>query len=371
MKPVLFAKFALFHFCIFLISNFAKVCFIHEKISWIKIWKRAKMISKKENTKRAVWVISVIIAINGLMVYSAVSPKKNSIAAILSNSKAQANYADTQRYFAGLRRSTYGYDEKNNDHIWWINRAKQFAASLSKETNKSIRFEPAIIEIVSGYNEKNGGSVIGFTKPENYAGNTAAMTFDTTDGINHEKALLLYDSAGISAIIQFEPGSSDLLSNIDMAFMAFGSHKCIIGFGVDAEWYFTKQSKDSTGLPIRDSDAEKWMKKITEYNPKWTLFLKHWEPEHMPKTFRHPNLWFLTDSQIFPSMDSCMDDFKYWGSSYGNSVTGYQYGYPSDAKWWKKLPKPQIAIAQRILQDIPSSRYFFWVDFSAKDINFE
>jgi hypothetical protein len=197
------------------------------------------------------------------------------------------------------------------------------------------------------------------------------MAFVSDRGINHEKALSTYDEHGVKAIIQFESGNTDLIANIELARQAFGHHKCIIGYGVDAEWYYTKESRDKTGLPVKDEDAKKWVEKVISLNPEYTLFLKHWDPSHMPHEYRHPNLWFLSDSQIFPDVDSLMDDFSYWADSHKEQTVGYQYGYPRDKKWWKDMERPTLEIAQRIIKDIPKSKFFFWVDFTADEVNFK
>ena len=271
--------------------------------------------------------------------------------------------------YAGLRRSSYGLSKRNSADAWWAIRTKEFAADIAANIKGTDYVQPVIIQIVSGY-AGDGGTVIEFEKPKGFDGSTSGMTFVFDRGINHEKALSTYDEHGVKAIIQFEPGNSDILANIELAHQAFGHHTCIIGYGVDAEWYFTKESKDKTGLPIEDEDVEKWINKVLSLNAEYTLFLKHWNPRHMPLQYRHPNLWFLSDSQIFPDLDSLIDDFTYWATCMKEQVVGYQYGYPKDRKWWKNLEKPTLEIARRIIKDIPMAKYFFWVDFTADEVDF-
>lgn len=270
--------------------------------------------------------------------------------------------------YAGLRRSSYGLSKRNNADAWWAIRAKEFSANIAANIEGVDYVQPCIIQIVSGY-RGDGGTVMEFDKPESYTGSTKGMVFSQR-GIDHEKALTIYDEQGVKAIIQFEPGNSDVHANIEIAHQAFGRHKCIIGYGVDLEWYYTKESKDTTGIPLEDEDAEAWMNKVLSRNPEYTLFLKHWDPTHLPLEYRHPNLWYLSDSQIFPDIDSLMDDFSYWANTMKEQVVGYQYGYPSDRKWWKNMGKPTVGIAQRIVKDIPLTRYLFWVDFTADEVDF-
>ena len=114
----------------------------------------------------------------------------------------------------------------------------------------------------------------------------------------------------------------------------FGRHSCVIGLGMDAEWYNTRESPRKEGRPITDAEAKKWLEATLALNRKYTLFLKHFAIEHMPPTYRHPQLWFLDDSQQFRSADGMMTDFKDWGGHFKDSTTGYQFGYEDDQRWW-------------------------------------
>jgi len=314
-----------------------------------------------------------IKSLDGTVVYSAKKEVKKPVEKeeVMRKPKVSINkpVSGEPSLYVGLRRSSYGLSKRNSTDTWWAVRAKEFAASIQEKVKGDGYVQPAIIQIVTGYSG-DGGTVIEFEKPKEFKGSTRGMTFVLDRGINHEKALSTYDEHGVSAIIQFESGNSDVLANLDAAHKAFGHHPCIIGYGIDAEWYYTKESKDKTGTPIEDEEAEKWMKKVLEFNPKYTLFLKHWDPRHMPLEYRHPNLWYLSDSQIFPDLDSCMDDFSYWADCMKEQVVGYQYGYPKDRIWWKDMEKPTVEIGLRILQDIALTRFLFWVDFTADEVDY-
>lgn len=272
--------------------------------------------------------------------------------------------------YAGLRRSVYGLPSKNSDDGWWVKSAWDFAYKI-KETVPSAEFvEPCIIQIISGYN-RDGTTTMGFAKPEGMEITSTSISFNDDNEINHERALSLYDRKGVKAILQFESGNSDVLECLEIAHKKFGHHQSVIGYGIDAEWFFTKESPDQTGIPITDEDTKKWLDRILSYNPSYSLFMKHWEPEHMPPTFRHRNLWFLSDSQIFKSLDEFMDDFTHWDSSFDNSVSGYQYGYPKDRIWWKDISNPPAEIGKRIVNDLPNPKFLFWVDFTANEVDFK
>lgn len=269
--------------------------------------------------------------------------------------------------YAGLRRSVYGLPSKNEDDEWWVKNAWDFAYKVQDE--KQV-VEPCIIQIISGYNS-DGSTTMGFPKPKDLTVKSSSITFNENNNINHERALSLYDRKGVKAILQFESGNSDVIECLEIAHKAFGHHPSVIGYGIDAEWYFTKESSDQTGIPISDNNAAKWLDKVLSFNPSYSLFLKHWEPEHMPPKFRHRNLWFLSDSQIFKSIGEFMNDFTNWDQSYNHSTTGYQYGYPKDKIWWEDISNPPVEIGQRILNDLPNCKFLFWVDFTADHVDFK
>ena len=262
----------------------------------------------------------------------------------------------------GIRRSSYGYAAKNKDDAWWIARAQAYAAQFPGA-------QPAIIEILSNFDD-SGDANIEFPAPPAYHGAKDHMRFENS-GLDHERALAAYDQAGVKAILEFEPGAADVPACFDLAQAAFGKHPSVIGYGIDGEWYKADKGKNKAGVPIGDADAQAWTQKVLAFNKDYTLFLKHWEPAHMPPKYRHASLWFLNDSQEFASVAEWMADMKAWGDAFPGSGTGYQFGYPADSKWWGALANPPREMAARLQKDIASTRYIFWVDFSAGKVAFE
>jgi len=239
---------------------------------------------------------------------------------------------------------------KNADHLWWAEKAKEF----SEDIRGKEAFLPAITEIVSVYLD-DGTCRMGFKKPDKFCGDTRNISFAPRNPLDHEEALTVYDQKDVKAILQVEPGNADVLTCLDLANAAFGHHPCVIGYGIDAEWYFTKESKDKTGLPLRDKDVQRWAERVISFKPSYTLFLKHWDPSHMPPTFRHPNVWFFSDSQDFKSLDQMMRDFRNWGKRYKDGIVGFQFGYPKDRRWWRTMGQPTRDISQTILKNIPNA----------------
>lgn len=311
----------------------------------------------------------IIKSLDGTIVYNARTgaQKKQKFVRIIEKLPLPAK-PDTGEplLYAGIRRSPYGLSTKNGVDGWWVDRAKKYAETISRV--HGVWAQPLVIEIVSGFND-DGSTEVWFNLPRSYRGTTEYMHFNTEEGIDHERALSRYDRAGVKAVIQFEPGYADVVKLIEMAHCAFGKHPCIAGYGIDAEWYRTSSSAKA-GEPISNEEAKLWMEKLVSINPKYTLFLKHWEPEHMPKDFRHPNLWFLSDSQDYQTMQGLMDNFAFWDSSFTGQTVGYQIGYESDRRWWKELDDPVVDFSKAVFKTIPRTKYIFWVDFTADEVEF-
>ena len=154
------------------------------------------------------------------------------------------------RLHVGLRRSSYGLSGKSSNHAWWAEQAKRFAAHFPGSV-------PTIIEIVSTY-QNNGGTQFEFKRPTDYAGSMTHMRF-ASEGVDHENALAEYDRQGVEAVLQVEPGDADMAECLRIMHRQFGKHRCVVGLGLDAEWYFTKQSPKKEGRPITDAEAKTWL----------------------------------------------------------------------------------------------------------------
>jgi hypothetical protein len=264
--------------------------------------------------------------------------------------------------FVGLRRSSYGLRKFNTNDIWWAERAKQFASHFHGA-------QPLILHILSNYQD-DGTTQIEFKKPDAYQGPTTNMSFLPRGKLNHERALTTYDEQGVKAILQFEPGDADVGDCFALAHEALGRHPCVVGFAIDGEWFKTKQSPDQAGLPITDAEAQRWMNQVLSFNTNYVLVLKHFEKAKLPATYRHPQLWFLTDSQEFNSQEEWMKDMRDWASAFNGSPIGSQYGYPKDQKWWQTNASPAVDLGRALLRSLPEYQMILWVDFTANKVQF-
>jgi len=191
------------------------------------------------------------------------------------------------------------------------------------------------------------------------------VVFDSTD--KHEQYLDYFDSAGVKVFLQVEPASADVIELMDLVLDRYKHHLCVIGFGVDVEWY-REIEKQGWGMPVKDEMAEQWEEHLKKYNKQYRLFLKHWDRNWMPLNYRG-DILFISDSQILDDFRAMHKEFvDYWADYFCPNMVGYQIGYDSDRRWWSKLEVPPQDIGIAIARDIEQKCCMFWVDFTLKDI---
>lgn len=247
--------------------------------------------------------------------------------------------------YAGLRASKYGFGKP--DKAWLGNAIKSMASRWNAT--------PTIVWIASTY--------------------TAA---------ENEEYLAYFDQNGITALLQVEPFDKSVTSLIDEYLGKYKTHKSVIGFGVDIEWYTT--TNGDIGKKVSDADARQWRAKIKSHNPDYILMLKHFFPAWCPPTERE-SILFLDDSQQFKNFDRFINEtdpntpwnvgYRVWAKSFAPHMSGMQYGYDdanggvSDKLWWSKLTDPQKEIGDSLLVAGPNTRFLYWVDFTSKEFTWK
>ena len=191
------------------------------------------------------------------------------------------------------------------------------------------------------------------------------IEFESID--RHERYLDLFDAAGIKVFLQVEPASADMPTLIDLVLERYKHHSCVIGFGVDVEWYRESENPE-WGVAVDDDMAEAWEKRVKSHNPRYRLFLKHWDRNWMPANYRS-DIIFVSDSQIFENIDPMLEEFKsYWGAYFYPNTVFFQIGYKSDKPWWQKIKNPPEYLGKRIAESIKQDCGIFWVDFTLQDV---
>jgi len=182
---------------------------------------------------------------------------------------------------------------------------------------------------------------------------------------DNEAAFTLFDKEGVQVWLQVEPGDAPVEELIHLVLTQYGHHACVVGVGVDVEWYQSHNNPD--GKAVTDAEAEAWLAAARSYNPNYRLILKHWEVEKMPPTTRE-GILFVDDSQRFASLDDMAAKFAVWGQTFAPAPVAFQFGYPADQPWWQQLNDPPADIGQRILAVVPNTQGLFWVDFTVLEV---
>jgi hypothetical protein len=183
----------------------------------------------------------------------------------------------------------------------------------------------------------------------------------------HEAYLDVFDKAGIKVFLQVEPADADMETLIDLVLGRYKHHPCVIGFGVDVEWYRIADTPE-TGTRVDDATAKRWEDRVKSHSPAYRLFLKHWDIKWMPPTYRG-DIVFVDDSQIFKTMDEMVNEFTTgWAPAFYPNTVVFQIGYRADKPWWSKLAVPPQDLGAAIARGVKQELGIIWVDFSLRDV---
>jgi len=250
---------------------------------------------------------------------------------------------------AGFRFSVYG-PRLNPGPRYWARVGQEMAARFPGAT-------PEAIWIVGRV--KGDGAQLSFPVPAD----DPLITGSEEDG--NEATLALFDELGFRVWLQVEPVNAPVEKLIHLMLDRYARHPCVVGVGVDVEWY--RSHTPDEGQAVSDAEATAWLAAARAHNPAYRLFLKHWLVEKMPPTVRD-GLLFVDDSQIFPSMDAMLTDFAAWAKAFAPAPVAFQFGYPSDRPWWSKLDDAPARIGKGILGVAPNTEALFWVDFTVLEV---
>lgn len=252
---------------------------------------------------------------------------------------------------AGYRYSSYGAQHLNvKESTYWTSVGKEMARKFDGSAPSSIW----ILGTLQG-----DGIYLNFPAETNHTLIKTASA-DFNEAIFDE-----FDNNGFKIWLQIEPGNAPVEELIKVILEKYKHHSCIIGFGVDVEWYQSVDKPD--GVAISDKQAKQWLSLIRSYNPEYRLFLKHWLKEKMPPTFRE-GLVFIDDSQGVSSKQVLLDEFKEWGEYFSGGQVGFQYGYDSDRAWWGGMNDPAKEFGQALKDEIPNTIGLYWVDFTLETV---
>ena len=265
---------------------------------------------------------------------------------------------------AGLRSSPYGPQHGFPAPPYWLTATRSMASRFDHAV-------PALVWIVGTMESVNEN-----TPAETFSGRVQLSFPAPGDAVfpnivfagedANEAYLEQFDKNGFQVWLQVEPANADVGTLIDLVLNRYGKHPCVIGFGVDVEW-FRWSKENNEGVAVDDAAARDWSERARAFQPQFKLFLKHWLESKMPPNYRQ-SLVFISDSQQFTSLAQMQDDFEQWGKTFFPAPVGFQFGYPADRIWWGQLGDPPQEIGKALLSGIPNTSDLIWVDFTMEEI---
>lgn len=290
---------------------------------------------------KIIFVLLYIFLIAGNLVYAQ------------AENNSETKFSGTIVNYAGVRSSSYGIRPFPNAENW-TNAMKTMGSYFEGST-------PSAIWIVGELSREKGCRLFFTSAGKAYE----HIIFNEED--KHEAFLNHFDTTGVKVFLQIEPGNGDVPTLIDLVLSRYKHHPCVVGFGIDVEWY-RESEKPGWGIPVTDTEAEEWERKIKSYNKDYRLFLKHWDPAWMPPSFRG-EIIFVDDSQMFEGIEHMVKEFQAsWAPKFKPNPVFFQIGYRGDNKWWKNFENPPKYLGEKIIEKIEQPCGIFWVDFSLRDV---
>jgi len=253
--------------------------------------------------------------------------------------------------YAGVRSSSYGIDPFPEPAEW--------RAAMEIMSGYFTGSKPCAIWIVG---EIWGSDCHLFFPSDGRA--HPNVSFQNLD--DHERFLSDFDFHGIRVFLQVEPSDADMGILVDLVMNRYKHHPCVVGFGVDVEWY-RETSHPGWGAKVPNDTARAWEARVKRHGSDYRLFLKHWDHGWMPQQYRG-DIVFVNDSQGFPNLQSMVNEFKNWGRFFRPNRVFFQIGYEADQNWWGRLTCPPETMGKAIADQIEQQCGIFWVDFTLSDV---
>lgn len=159
----------------------------------------------------------------------------------------------------------------------------------------------------------------------------------------HEEYLTYMDQLGVVVFLEIFPfkanaakgiEQTDVPGAIDEWMNKFKQHPCIVGFGVDLEYYDK----------ATDSAAKVWDEKLKAHYSSYRLFLRHYNKDYMPPAYRGKGDLIFIDHASEGTVEELSKGFADWANHFSPTACAFQLGYPADEDgmngsnnlgWWK------------------------------------
>lgn len=296
----------------------------------------------------------VVVLLTLLLLFGAVSCKKGEKEPEVDYGPSIPLEKTAPVTWAGCRSSSYGIKPFPNIEEW-----DTYVSRMASEYEGSIPTFVWIVGEVSGNGDVQS-CILNFPLEEKI-NLVSDFPYDS-----NEDFLKLCDEKGYSVWLQVEPGDCDIVALAKATMEHYKNHKSVKGFGVDVEWYKTYNT-DGYGTAIDDEMAQRLDEAVKSVDPRFTVFLKHWDSRWMPKTYRS-DIVFINDSQQFSSLESMQNFFEGWADLFYPNPVMFQIGYEADQRVWRKLDNPKKDLGDALVQNVSEDQHvgIIWVDFTLK-----
>lgn len=258
--------------------------------------------------------------------------------------------------YAGFRASTYGIVPFPEVSEW-----DSYAQAMEAAYPGSVASFVWIVGNVTGNSGKRSCTV-------NFPLSAAIPYVNDFPLDQNEEFLALCDRRCYSVWLQVESGDADLVALAGETMRRYKNHPCVRGFGIDTEW-ISPDGKDGWGTAVSDELARRLVAEVRSVNPRYEVFLKHWDARWMPPTERK-GLVFVNDSQGHETLETMRHEFSSWASRFAPSPVAFQIGYDADRSLWGAFADPLTELGFWLARDVPADQELsiIWVDFTLRDV---
>jgi len=164
-----------------------------------------------------------------------------------------------------LRASPYGPKPTFPAVSYWLNSA----GDMSRRFPGS---RPALIWLVStmdrikkipGQEAYATRTRLTFPAPTNLSLSRGDENIVFSEEDSNESYLEAFDQAGYQVWLQVEPAMADIPALIDLVMERYHHHPCVVGFGVDVEWYRWSE-KENEDVAVTDEQARAWLQHLRQ-----------------------------------------------------------------------------------------------------------
>lgn len=166
--------------------------------------------------------------------------------------------------------------------------------------------------------------------------------YDTINKIDHEQFMEHLCNNNYKIILQFETGNYSFSELVKLADARFNNIKCLVGYGLDLEWYFHSH-KNILGKKPTEAIIRYWLNLIQSLNPNYILMIKHFRNDYFSTKIKSDKLLYVFTSQQYQSFGDYIKAVNEWAKQV-KTLKAIQYGYYRDEKWSDELQDPKLII---------------------------